>query len=67
MSIGDKYEVNVRVFPIGGYNLKKGDVIEVVDTNINSTGDTIVLVNNVYFKAPIWKHRIVVQDHCEKL
>jgi hypothetical protein len=43
------YEVRYRIWEVGKYTLKKGDIVTVVDRNEHE-----ICVNNVYFDCPIW-------------
>ena len=43
------YEVRYRVWNIGNYSLKKGDIVTVIDRN-----DHEVCVDNSYFDCSVW-------------
>ena len=57
------YVVKTRVWPVGGYSLKKDDAVTIMQRNPEAK---TMLVDNIYFENPIW---VFVDDfiaHCEE-
>ena len=57
-----KYKVNTRVFYVGGYSLKKGDIIEIV-----SVANDTVFITSEYFENDVETSMQEIEIHCEQI
>ena len=59
-----KFQVAVRVFNVGKYALKKGDIFEIVSSYPKNG---VVVINSTYFEEPVEISMQEIEIHCEKI
>ena len=58
-----KYIVNMGVWPLEGYRIKRGDIVTIED---ESSDGKLVRIASTYFMYPLWVKRIDIETHCVK-